>query len=105
MSARDELAGEVADIFLDGATNEASGIDIAHAVLAHLYPTVSTTEELDALPIGAVAITKLGEVVSKRHEPEGEFQSWWAMAGTAEYFQSRELPLPATVLYSPEADQ
>jgi len=61
--------------------------------------TISTVEELDALPVGSVVITKLSEVISKRSEPDGELQSWWAMAGTSEYFQSKELPFPATVLH------
>jgi hypothetical protein len=91
----------VADILHDGVAHEAGGASIADAVLAHLHPTVSATEELDALPVGGVVLTRLGEVVLKRHEPSGEFKSWWAMAGTAEYFQSRELYLPGTVLYSP----
>lgn len=104
MSAREKMAAEIADIFLDGCAHEAGGIDIAKAILDAGYAKrqqLTSVEELDALPLASVAITKLDEVISKRQEPSGGFQSWWAMAGTSEYFQSRELPLPATLLYSP----
>lgn len=67
--------------------------------------TITTVGELDALPVGSVAVTRIDEVISKRLMPNEGRQSWWAMAGTAEYFESRELPLPATVLYEPETSK
>lgn len=95
---REALAAEVADIFLDGAAHEASGIDIANAVLTHLFPIASTTEELDALPNGTVVMDCHGEVARKLTYgwrvlvSESGFDAWLSDPLEETY-------LPATVLH------
>ena len=49
-------AGIISEIFLDGASHEASGLAIANAVLAQIHPVVRTMEEVEALPVGSVLL-------------------------------------------------
>ena len=101
MSARDELAAEVADIFLDGATNEASGMDIANAVLAHLCPAVDTAEEVDALSLGSIVMDAFGASCTK---VSGGLSGWRRVTPAVSNGEGHwHGPyLPATVLYTPK---
>jgi hypothetical protein len=101
MSARNELAG-VIDNLRDHESNEA----IADAILAAGYSkprTITTEEELDALPNGSVV---LSEVYRAHHGLSISFQRWedgaWhrgARSGSTDpsYF------LPVTVIHEPKA--
>jgi len=100
VTERNRLAGEVADIFLDGATNEASGLDIANAVLTHIRPLVHTTQEADALPVGSVVLDAFGASCTKIN---AGLLGWRrvtpAVAGGEGHWHGPYTP--ATVLYSP----
>jgi hypothetical protein len=95
---RDELAGEIADIFLDGAAHEAGGIDIANAVLTHFRPVVTTSAEADALPVGSVALDAFGATCTKLREGVlGWRRVTPAVAGGEGHWHSPYTP--ATVLH------
>lgn len=49
--------------------------DIARAVIAAIHPTVSSVEELDALPDGSVVMDELGIALRKT------IVGWWADTG------------------------
>jgi hypothetical protein len=101
---RDELAGQVAGIFLDGAAHEASGMDIAHAVLTHLHPAVHTAEEANALPLGSVVLDAFGASCTKVSEGSlGWRRVTPAVAGGEGHWHGPYVP--ATVLYEPEASK
>ena len=103
MNARDELAAEVADIFLDGATNEASGLDIANAVLTHLHPAATTAEEVDALPLGSVVLDAFGASCTKvRDGLLGWRRVTPAVANGEGHWHGPYLP--ATVIHEGEAE-
>lgn len=105
---RDELAGVIHDSLYPGAYREdrmtwPQGIFVeADAILAAGYKkprTITTAEELDALPVGSVILDPIGLSLHKN-----EFTGWRASNGakdiTAEMLQREALP--ATVLYTPE---
>jgi len=101
MNERDELAGIVrGKTCCSGLCAESQSEQTADAILAAGYRkprTISTIEELDALPIGAVVLDSIGDP--------------WAVAWDAGGFRRYRNPngavnfanLPATVLHSPEA--
>lgn len=98
---RDELAAKVADIFLDGAAHEASGIDIANAVLTHIHPTMHTIEEVYALPIGSIVLDVFGASCTKVREGLlGWRRVTPAVANGEGHWHGPYVP--ATVLYEPE---
>lgn len=92
MTARDELANVIAETYLN---NMAAGplapkltnTDLAEDILAAGYTrprTVTTIEELDALPLEAPDLP------------------WWSKPGDPRMYGSRHLALPVTVLWEPQ---
>lgn len=70
---------------------------MARAAVEAMHPVVETVEQLDALPVGTVALDDLGHV-GRLHTPFGG----WHMLG---YLGQHRPVLPARVLYTPEADR
>lgn len=109
MSERDELAEIIQDCgeYIPGshADDYVSPNKAADAILAAGYrkPRIITTaEELDALPVGSVVLDNdgYGEVYQKAARRPAGIK--WYETGYAIHWDSLELNLPATVLYSPE---
>jgi hypothetical protein len=79
----------------------------AEAVLAAGYRkprTVSTDEELDALPVGSVVDGGTGFIYEKfAWEDDPEFP-WWFTTGDKRHYSSKQISLPATVLYEAPND-
>lgn len=65
----------------------------ARAVIAAIHPTVSSTAELDALPVGSAIIDGDGDVA--RREEGG----LWTVSGSGSVHDSDLFTLPATVLH------
>lgn len=71
---------------------------VADAVLADYQRkprTVDNIEDLRELPVGSVVKSKIA-VYQK-------FRTWWAISGDPREFPVQSIPLPATVLFTPEA--
>lgn len=89
-----------------GGIAEQSNPSVADAILAAGYRksrTITTVEELDALPTSTVVMDGTGEgvVYRKMHQAQDGVQ--WYEPGYALNWDSLEIKLPATVLYTPEA--
>jgi hypothetical protein len=65
--------------------------------------TVTTAEELDALPGESTIRSACGVVYVKDYEIDDPYTQWWMTAGAVSEFQSTRIALPAAVLYEPEA--
>ena len=77
----------------------------ADAILAAGYRkprTITTVEELDALPDGTIILSEVGGCW-EAGEWRGHGMNWWKEPGRREIAHSEDLALPATVLYTPEA--
>lgn len=59
---------------------------------------VTTVTELDALPIGSVVLSEQGAVFERDHD------GFWAEPGFTWHPMSKDMALPARVLYNPEED-
>jgi hypothetical protein len=71
----------------------------ADSILAAGYRkprTITTAEELDALPAESVVLSATSHVY--QHESE-EDVTWWAHPGDQRVYASRQVRLPATVLH------
>lgn len=115
MSARDELKDLVRHALLASAPSDKYGLDaetealleaipVADAILAAGYRkprTITTVEELDALPVGSVVIHDegWGFIVAERHVSD----RLWYVTGCREYIRPEAL-IPATVLFEPDGE-
>lgn len=105
MNARDELA----DVFTGHPVGfggfpkklmRGHAQEIAEAILAAGYRkprTVTTTEELDAMPAGSIVLDMDPDALLKTHTG-----SWRSLLDPDGHFGSKDISLPATVLYEPE---
>ena len=59
---------------------------------------VTTVAELDALPVGSVVLSEQGAVFEHDHD------GFWAEPGFTWRPMSKDMALPARVLYNPEED-
>ena len=78
----------------------------ADAILAAGYRkprTITTVEELDALPVEAVVRSDMGNVYIKDHDLDNPTDTWWVAGGGVSEYQSNRILLPATVLHAPDA--
>ncbi|AYN58875.1 hypothetical protein PP634_gp49 [Arthrobacter phage Richie] len=99
MSARDELT-----TLILGKTAPRA----ADAILAAGYRkprTITTAEELDALPIGSVLITDAGAWEKVSDPDDADDITFWLQAGNRRWNPSRDVTLPAVILHEPEAEQ
>ena len=105
MNARDELAQVIAtelDTIFGHRIAEPAQQDfkLADVLLAAGYSkprTITTVEELDALPFGSVVIDRSEWVLCKRDERR------YAVAGSAGQYSAATIEFPAAVLFTPEA--
>ncbi|WP_457948284.1 hypothetical protein ACTAQI_20245 [Pseudarthrobacter sp. alpha12b] len=120
MSERDELARTIGNALIDHMSDDGyasygtSDLDatldgeislkiVAAAVLAAGFRkprTVTTVEELDALPDGAIIREANGDPTRAVKRQDGKV--WW-IDGPHGMSASDLIPLPATVLHEPEA--
>ena len=63
--------------------------------------TVTTAEELDALPVDSVVGDWIGRVYQKDAEEEAPEFPWWMTPGDQRRYPAKRITLPATVLYEP----
>jgi hypothetical protein len=103
---RDELADIILDVaeYIPGshADDYVNPYKAADAILAAGWSkprTVTTVDELDALPRYSVIRTHLDEVYTKHYDFYEESDNWEAR----DRISIHSGDLPATVLYSPEA--
>ena len=66
--------------------------------LINKYPmtTITTLEELEELPVGSVVVSDLGDVFNK---VPTTFWGEWICAGSSDDWKTKEIELPARVLY------
>ncbi|UDL14889.1 hypothetical protein PP357_gp42 [Arthrobacter phage Sarge] len=107
MSARDELAEVIkaVDIIREKGETRPHALRQADAVLAAGYRkprTITTQEELDALPEGVMVWTDAGFYLKERLM---HGISTWVTTNERWYFKTEDIPLPATVLHEPEASK
>lgn len=98
-----QLAQESAEFWLIGTLCDA--LDAAHTQLETRKPrTITTMEELDALPVGSVIRADSGEVFEK--QTDGPYcdgpHDWQSFEGT--FWNGETFVFPATVLHEPEAE-
>lgn len=108
MSNRDELVDEIAGHPIGSGyystnvgINEAR--EIADSLLQAGYRkprTITTLDELDALPFEAVLRDFDGHVLERWGQPS---ENLWATVMVTSYIPRRDISLPATVLFDPEA--
>lgn len=106
MSERDELARVIFDAPALIAWDNRSQRIIADAILAAGYRkprTVTTSEELDALPVDSVVRDTKGFVYQKWADIDEPEIPWWAAAGDSRMYPANRIALPATVLHEGEA--
>ena len=60
--------------------------------------TITTVDQLDALPVGSVVLSEQGAVFEHDHD------GFWAEPGFTWRPMSKDMALPARVLYTPEED-
>jgi hypothetical protein len=104
MSDRDELAGFIR-FDKDGEFWRDFALDIADVILAAGYRkprTVTTVEELDALPDDSAVRDAQGFIYVKCHGFGDPGFPWWESTGEQRGFTAGHAYLPATVLYTPE---
>lgn len=108
---RDELGqvinkalGDVTGIY---DTSENEDQRLADAILAAGYRkprTITTVEELDALPLHGVIVDDAGDGIVYRKMDLRQDGVQWFEPGYLLNWDSDEITLPATVLYEPEAE-
>jgi len=79
----------------------------ADAIIAAGYRkprTITTVEELDALPVDSVVGDWTARVYQKDAEEEAPEFPWWMMPGDQRRYPAKRITLPATVLHEPEAE-
>ena len=107
---RDELAAEIADVYLSnmGAgplAGKVTQFDLAEAILAAGYRkprTITSVEELHGLPLGSVIIDSDPSVLQML-EKSAIGGAEWAQPNEERIYSSGHVTLPATVLYEPAA--
>jgi hypothetical protein len=79
---------------------------LVHGILAAGFKkprTVTTVEELDALPLGSVVRCGHGRVYERDYvETNPRDTTWWIETGSTKDYQSSSIELPATVIYEGE---
>ena len=78
---------------------------VVDAILAAGYRkprTITTAEELDALPVESVVMSNMGNVYVKDFDLDDPSAIWWVTAGAVSEYPSISITLPATVLHEPE---
>lgn len=78
----------------------------ADAILADGYSkprTITTVEELDALPVESIVRDDLGFTYDKWWDEDGSEYNWWATTGDRREYSSKKIALPATVLHEGQA--
>jgi len=99
MNAPDELAEVIYKArWVDGIKDVTVAADagIANAILAAGYSkprTITTVEELDALPYGSVVLDASSATATKLDA------DYWEVAGFASHFRVEAIDLPAAVLH------
>ena len=82
---------------------------VARAALAAAAPhlmaprTITTVEELEALPVESMVRDGLGFTYDKWWDEDGSEYNWWATTGDRREYSSKKIALPATVLHEPRA--
>jgi hypothetical protein len=71
----------------------------ARCMLDALRPTVSTVEQLDALPVGTLVVTEDGRAFRRRFQSAG--WEWQEFSGFDH--DAKDVPLPVAVAWRPEA--
>lgn len=110
MSERDELAdlatiiGEQFEHHPGPACSLCEDINSAAAavrMMGYRKPrTITTVEELDALPDAVLVLTEQGGYWESIKRMDGK--NWWKEPGARNVSPSEDLTLPATVLYEPQ---
>lgn len=72
------------------------------AYLASVHPVVNTIEELDALPLGTTIQDSDEDCVLQALERGSILGTEWYIPGVEKIFTSKDIELPARVLYLPE---
>jgi len=112
MSERDELAAIIMspESFDSGPVscgpNDIYAARIADAILAAGWRkprTVTSVEELDALPGESIVRDASGIVYEKDYIVNNPTVNWWIETGQSEHFTAKSISLPATVLHEGEA--
>ncbi|MFB8368545.1 hypothetical protein ACFC25_04185 [Pseudarthrobacter sp. NPDC055928] len=63
--------------------------------------TITTVEELDALPVESAVLSDMGNVYIKDIDLDDPTAIWWVTAGAVSEFPSIAITLPATILWEP----
>lgn len=106
---RDELVNIYIETLNEGhgvVSRTVQGNRAADAILAAGYRKprmITTTEELDALPVGSAVRSAMGGFYVKDKDMGNPSDTWWSAAGSAAEFLTSRISLPATVLHEPEA--
>jgi len=108
MSERDELAEAIEQADINAGMGEGGAVhweSMAGQILAAGYRkprTVTTVEELDALPVESVVRSDMGNVYVKDYDLDNPEDSWWAIVGSSMQYKNNRILTPATVLHEPE---
>jgi predicted NAD/FAD-dependent oxidoreductase len=98
-------AAELAGIIGGKLITRSSMSETADAILAAGYSkprTITAVEELDALTVDSVVKDHVGDIWERKENSESE-RALWCVPGIRGYLPSGTIPLPATVLFDPEA--
>lgn len=102
-----ELADVCADIlFRHHGIITSSGLTWARELREAGYRkshTITTAEELNALPEGSIVRTENYQLYVKDQIKGRDPISWWVTTNEHFYFRTKDIELPATVLYEQEA--
>jgi hypothetical protein len=104
MSERNELQDLVAEAY--GSNNRGwLSVEAADKILAAGYRksrTITTTKELEALPVDSVVKDRPGDIYERVENPDSE-RPWWRAPGIRGYLVTASILFPATILFEGEA--
>ena len=85
-------------------------VDLSRPLAHHLHSigyrkarTITTAEELDALPVGSAVGDSAGFLYERYADDEDPKFNYWFIPGDRRPYSTRRIALPATVLHEPEA--
>lgn len=100
MYAQDSKWEDLGEFSLDVFAHDAR--EVLESAAPYMLATATTAEELDALPVASVIRTEVGSIYVKEDIRGASRRSWWVTTNEQFDFETKDIELPAQVLYVAE---